>query len=167
MASAPMQRPVLALADGVPVEIALKYATGKQVANGRIMFSTVDGEVFFLDEFDADQIYALELKPQEPFKIMKRNKQIIVERKRVEQPVGPAPTAPATVSTPVQQNQQSQSQSNNSLSGLMASSYISAIDALTVARDYAEHKGIPFRLSMGEIRSAAHCIFIAASRGVR
>lgn len=162
MASAPMQRPVLALADGVPVEIALKYATGKQVANGRIMFSTVDGEVFFLDEFDADQIYNLELKPQEPFRILKRNKQIIVERIRTERQVSEAPAAPASI----ERNQQSQPQSNNSLSGIMASSYISAMDALTVAADYAAHKGIPFKLTMGELRSAAHCIFIAASRGV-
>src|SRR4029453_6044149 len=96
-----MQRPVLALENGVPCEIALKYATGKQVANGRIMFSTVNGEVFFLDEFDADQIYNLELKPQEAFRIMRRNKQIIVERIRtegfraVERPVVEAPAAPA------------------------------------------------------------------------
>src|SRR4029450_10951915 len=129
-----MQRPVLALENGVPCEIGLTCATGKQVANGRIMFSTVDGEVFFLDEFDADQIYALELKPQEAFRIMRRNKQIIVERKREERQVVEAPAAPATSVS--QQTQQSQPQSN-SLSGLMASSYISAIDALVIAEQYA------------------------------
>jgi hypothetical protein len=162
MASATMQRPVLTLADGVPVEIALKYATGKQVANGRIMFSTVDGEVFFLDEFDADQIYALELKPQEAFRIMRRNKQIIVERIRVERQVVEAPAAPASI----ERNQQSQPQ-NNSLSGLMASAYISAIDALQIAEQYAQSKGVAFRISPAELRSCSHCIFIAATRNMK
>src|SRR4029453_18638820 len=154
-----MQRPVLALENGTPYEIALKYATGKQVANGRIMFSTVDNEVFFVDEFDADQIYNLELKPQEPFRIMKRNKQIIVERIRTERPVVEAPAAPASI----ERNQQSPPQ-NNSLSGTMAAAYVAAVDALLIARDYAEHKGIPFRISPAELRACAHSIFIQSGR---
>lgn len=167
MAASPtMNRPVLNFANGVPVEIALKYGTGKQTSNGRVMFSTVDGEVFFVDEFDADQIYALELRPQEPFRIMKRGGQILVERKRVEQPAIPAPAAPATVETAAQQIQQ-QPQSNT-LSGIMASSYIAAVDALLIAKEYAEHKGVAFRMSPAELRACAHCLFIAATKqGVR
>lgn len=189
-------RDVLQFEAGLDYEVALKYGTGKAVSNGRVMFTTTQDEVFFLDPLDAEAIYSLELKPQEKFRMKKigagRNAQIEVRRinrtaervspcivsgvqrdlgnappTTVEQPVVQTPAAPAKESA--QSNVQNQSQpQNNSLSGIMASSYISAIDALMVARDYAEHKGIAFKISTGELRAAAHCIFIAASRqGVR
>lgn len=158
--TAQMQRPILGLEEGRPYEIALKYPTGKAVSNGRIMFSTTEGEVFFVDQFDAEMIYGLELRPQEPFRIMRRNRQIQVERCRVERQVSEAPAAPAIVP---QQKEQSQPQSN-SLSAIMAASYVSAIDALQVAQQYAEKHGVPFRISPAEIRACAHCIFIQAGR---
>ena len=163
-----MQRPVLAFAPGQPYEVALKYPTGKAVSNGRIMFSTVDGEVFFVDEFDADAIYALELRPQEKFRIMKRNGQILVERARVEQPAPQAPAAPAVSAIDGVPVQTPQPNGSTPLSKLMASAYISAVDALTIAKQYADAHGVPFKISTMELRSCAHSIFIAATKqGVR
>src|SRR4030095_2019643 len=100
-----------------------------------------------------------DLKPQKWFRIMKRNKQIMVERIRTERPVVEAPAAPASI----ERNQQSPPQ-NNSLSGTMAAAYVAAVDALLIARDYAEHKGIPFRISPAELRACAHSIFIQSGR---
>jgi hypothetical protein len=168
------KRDVLTFDSGAVYMIALKYQMGKQVSNGRIMFSTVDGEVFFMDPDDADKIYDLKLQPQEKFRLIRRgnSRTGAIEVSRitpVEQPVvrpaAPVAVMPAYVpETENKQQQVPQQPQNNSLSGIMASSYIAAIDALMIAQSYAESKGLPFRLSMGEVRSAAHCIFIQAGR---
>lgn len=171
MAYAQMKREVLQFESGLVYELALKYPAGKPVSNGRIMFSTTDEAVFFVDPFDAEAISGLNLKPGEKFKLVKqggRNGSVEVSKALKEQPVveraAPATSVPNTHQESTQQLPQPQ---NSSFSRMMASSYIAAIDALMIAHDYAESKGIQFKLSPRELRSAAHCIFIASSRGGR
>ena len=172
MAYAAMKKEVLNFDTGTHYEVMLKYPTGKQVSNGRIMFSTTDEAVFFVDPDVADKIYELQLRPNEKLRIIRRggrNGSLEVS-KASEQPVTPQsiPAAPTVTTVPeaptLQAPQQSQ---NSSFSRIMASSYIAAIDALLVAHDYAESKGIQFKLSPGEIRASAHCIYISATRGGR
>src|ERR687891_1523142 len=59
------------LSPNVPVELVLKYQTGRQVSNGRIMFTTHSNECLFLDPEDAHKIHALGLAPNEPFRILR------------------------------------------------------------------------------------------------
>ena len=172
--SAAVKKEILNFEPNLVYEIALKYPAGKQVSNGRIMFSTTDDEVFFLDPSDADRIAALQLGPREKFRLIRKGAGraaiIDVSKKEpaAEQPVvrqaAPSATVPNTHHESTQQMPQTQ---HSSYSQIMAASYVAAIDSLMVAHDYAESKGIPFKLSPQEIRSAAHCIFIAGSRGVR
>lgn len=72
MATAQTQalREILDIAPNEPVEIALKYPTGKFVngRNGeRVMFTLADDRVMFLDKGPAQKINALGVKPREPF----------------------------------------------------------------------------------------------------
>jgi hypothetical protein len=74
MAAAQSQglRETVELQPNVPVELALKYPTGKSVSgvNGeRVMFSLQDGRVLFLDLGPAQKINALHVKPGEPFSL--------------------------------------------------------------------------------------------------
>jgi hypothetical protein len=163
MASTAQKRDVLNFEPSLEYTIALKYETGRQISNGRIMFTTVEGEVFFIDQEDADKIYELQLRPQEPFKLVKQGRNgISVERIAGRQATEP-PAAPAIRSFGVESDTASQAQ-NTSLSGIMAASYISAIDALVIAEQYAQKKGVAFKITTGEIRSSAHCIYISMTK---
>jgi hypothetical protein len=180
-ASNGISRQMITFDPNVTYELVLKYQVGKQISNGNIMFSTTTDEVFFLKPDDARKIHELGLGINEPFKLVKRvvgsgrnaETTLIVSRVNGQQPGQHLPSTPpaaATVQTkprtsPEVVAQPSQAK-DNSLSRIMASSYIAAIDALLLAEQYAQSKGVPFRLSMGEVRSAAHCIFISASKGV-
>jgi len=166
------RRDTLILEPNVEHELVLKFPTGKQISNGNIMFTTMTDQVLFLKPEDAQKIHALGLNTNEPFTIVKRNGKVIASRVNGQQTGGtmtstPPPTATA-IPEPIGAAQASQPQ-NNSYSRVMASSYIAAIDALMLAEQYATSKGVPFRMSMGEIRASAHCIYISASRnmGVR
>src|SRR5262245_34660348 len=130
MANAAQKRDVLNFEQGLEYTIALKYETGRQISNGRIMFTTVEGEVCFIDQDVADRIYDVKLRPQEPVKLVKqgRNGGLAVERVAGRQ-VSSAPTAPIATNEVEHQPQAH----GNSLSGIMAASYISAIDALKIA----------------------------------
>jgi hypothetical protein len=180
----PIRRNVLDFEPNQPHQIALKYATGRQVANGRVMFSTTDDEVFFVTPYDADEIYALQLQPGEVFSISKRVVRgqpptIAVQRiGNQQQPVAVKLAAPAPATAGTGQNTeegtspsrgvhlaQPQQPQHTAISELMASSYIAAMDALLTAQQYAASKGVPFKISTMELRSCSHCIFIALSRG--
>lgn len=168
MASTAVRRDTLTFEDNVSYELVLKYATGKQISNGNIMFTTTMDQVFFLKPEAAQKIHALGLGINEPFEIVKRNGSIVV--RRIEQQPEPSrssntPVAATAQTKPIPVTQPSQPQ-NNSLSGIMAASYIAAMDALLIAEQYATSKGIPFRLSMGELRASSHCIFIAMTRNM-
>lgn len=168
-----LKKEVLNFEPNETYELALKYPTGKQVSNGRIMFSTVNDEVFFLDPMEADRIDGLQLAPQEKFRLIRkgagRSSSIEVSKdSSAGQPVVRQSAPSATVHTPQESTRQVPQSQDNSFSRIMASSYIAAIDALMTARDYAESKGIPFKLSPAEVRASAHCIYISATRqGVR
>jgi len=168
------RRDTLTFENEVVYELVLKYPTGKVISNGNVMFSTSMDQVFFLRPEAAQKIHALGLGINEPFELIKRNSGIVV--RRIEQQPEPNPTKsklPTAASAQTEKGRavadnstvapSSQPQSNT-LSGIMAGSYIAAMDALLIAADYANAKDVNFKITSGEIRSCAHCIFIATSR---
>jgi hypothetical protein len=72
----------------IPVEAALKFAEGKlcdsQFGDPQYMFTTVDDRVFFVAEKVAQKIHGLRLKPEEPFEIIKAEKDYGNNRKGIE-----------------------------------------------------------------------------------
>ena len=171
-----VRRDTLSFDENVVYELVLKYATGKQISNGNIMFTTSMDQVFFLRPEAAQKIHALGLGVNEPFELIKRNSGIVV--RRIEQQPEPSPTKRSfpTAATAQTEEGRDANQNNaapssqpqsNTLSGIMAGSYIAAMDALMIAQDYAEAKGLPFKISPMELRSAALSIFIATSKGGR
>src|SRR5215467_7562594 len=68
-------REVIEFAPNVPVTVALRYNQGKHVAGqygDRMMFSTTDGRIFFLDPFVAGKIEAAGINVRESFTITKK-----------------------------------------------------------------------------------------------
>jgi hypothetical protein len=68
-------REVIEFAHNVPVTVALRYNEGKHVAGpygDRMMFSTTDGRIFFLDPFVAGKIEAAGINVRESFTITKK-----------------------------------------------------------------------------------------------
>jgi hypothetical protein len=168
-----VRRDTLTFQDEIVYELVLKYQTGKQISNGNIMFTTSQDQVFFLRPDNAQKIHALGLQVNEPFELIKRNSGIVV-RRIGQQPESSSPRSfvPAAATAKTEEGRDanqnnaapsSQPQSNT-LSGVMAASYIAAMDALMIAADYANAKDVNFKITSGEIRSCAHCIFIATSR---
>lgn len=139
-ANTAIRRDTLQFDANVPYELVLKYATGRQVSNGRIMFSTTTDEVFFLDPDDGRKIHDLGLAPNEPFEIMRRvigagrNSQTTFVVGRVEKSQQPVvrPAAAATTE-PILRSGQSSQGNGSSLRQILASAYISAIGQQTVA----------------------------------
>jgi hypothetical protein len=69
-------REVVEFPPNIPVTLALKYAQGKTISNQygeRIMFTTVDNRVLFLDPEVAGQIEALGVNIRENFTITKQS----------------------------------------------------------------------------------------------
>jgi hypothetical protein len=181
-----MRRDTLQFDPNVPRTLALKYQTGREVSNGRIMFSTTEDEVFFLDANDAAKVHALGLGQNEPFRILKRvtgsgksreTSYVISRAEDRERQQQSGSNRPAATATPARQpapaasvsgggDQQQAAEPSSltdnriSMTKVMASSYVAAIDAVVVAKDYAEKKGVSFRVTEEEIRASAHCIFI-------
>ena len=169
--------------------LALKYANGRQVSNGRFLFSTPESEVFFLDPPDADQLHGLGLKPNEAFfvrmnvtgagKARKKSFQFRraeVEAQTQQEPAlrTPAPaiatTALAAPPAPISISKADPSTTNaaggsQSFSNVLASSYIAAIDGILRAKDYADSKGVsftlePIRITAEDLRATANSVFI-------
>jgi hypothetical protein len=177
-ANTAVRRNTLQFDPNVAYELVLKYAPGREVSNGRIMFTTHSNECFFLDPDDAQKIHALGLSVNEPFKLMRRvigagksAKTSIIVSRLGEQPSqsfaegGPAASVPTAEGNTLDHAQVQPPQPNDkSLSGLLASSYLAAIDALIIAEQYAKRKGVTLRITEEEIRTSAHCIFIEVSK---
>ena len=72
----------------IPIEAALKFAEGKlcdsQFGDPQYMFTTTDDRVFFVAEKVAQKIHGLRLKPEEPFEIIKSEKDYGNNRKGIE-----------------------------------------------------------------------------------
>jgi hypothetical protein len=166
------RRDTLTFQDEIVYELVLKYATGKQISNGNIMFTTSMDQVFFLRPDNAQKIHALGLQVNEPFELIKRNSGIVVRRiGQQPEPSLPKSWIPAAATAKTEEGRDADNKAvlssqpqSNTLSGIMAGSYIAAMDALMIAQDYAEAKGLPFKISTMELRSCALSIFIASSK---
>jgi hypothetical protein len=112
------QREIVEFPPNIPVTVALQYAQGKAISNQygeRMMFSTVDGRVLFLDIDVASQIEALQINVRENFSITKQTSgkkdspvTWVVSRALGEQPNGtlvvpalPHGAVPALPATPI------------------------------------------------------------------
>src|SRR6516164_10040375 len=68
-------REVIEFAANIPVTVALRYNQGKHIAGqygDRMMFSTTDGRIFFLDPFVAGKIESAGINVRESFAITKK-----------------------------------------------------------------------------------------------
>jgi hypothetical protein len=152
--------------------LALRYEKGRQVSNGRFMFSTPEDEKFFLDPPDADQLHSLGLKVNEAFFVRMnvtgagkaRKKSFRFWRAEEAAQTQPEPAlrtpAPAVTATttalsaappaPISISKADPSTNaaggSQSFSNVLASSYIAAIDGLLRAKEYADSKGVSFTL---------------------
>lgn len=176
-----MRRNTLELEPNVPVTVALKYQSGRAIANGRVMFSTTEDEVFFVSPEEAHRIHALGLQQYEPMRILKRvqpgQKPVLLFENattrgqepppappKQQQPGIPAPAAAAHVSAPVPPpsttSAPERSASSNSYTSILTSCYLAAIDAIRTAKEYADTKGVPFAITADQISTSANSIFI-------
>jgi len=166
------RRDTLSFQDEIVYELVLKYQTGKQISNGNIMFTTSQDQVFFLRPDNAQKIHALGLQVNEPFELVKRNSGIVVRRiGQQPEPSLPKSWFPAAATAKTEEGRDADNKAvlssqpqSNTLSGIMAGSYIAAMDALMVAEDYATTKGLPFKISTMELRAVALSIFIASTK---
>jgi hypothetical protein len=106
------QREIVEFPPNIPITLALKYAQGKVISNQygeRIMFSTTDGRVLFLDPEVGAQIEALAINVRENFSITKQTNgrkdspvTWVVSRQIGEQPNGTlvVPALPAAAAIP-------------------------------------------------------------------
>lgn len=169
-----VRRDTLQFDPNISYELVLKYSTGRQIANGRVMFSTTDDRVFFLDQDDAYKIHALGLAPNEPFTLVKRvtgagkNSHTEIQVSKVgEQRTGRSlgeGVPPAAGTTEPKGSSAPSPDQHSSLARVMASAYISAIDALQIAEEYARSKGVTFRVTEEVIHTSANSIFIEVGK---
>jgi hypothetical protein len=181
MADTAVRRDTITLDPNVPRELVLKYQVGKPISNGNVMFTTAQNEVLFVKPEVARQIHELGLQVNEPFRIMKRVvgsgrepgqttyivSRVFEEPTPKQQPgIAYQATRPTAAPATVAEQHSSRSAApppqtqDNSLSRIMASSYIAAMDALMQAKEYADSRGLTFRVTEEEIRASANSIFI-------
>lgn len=163
----------------VPEELALKYATGKDV-EGRygpqVMFTLTDDRVMYVVPVVAERIEELGLRPGERFSICKR--EVKQGRKagvewtvqRVDPP-GSVVTAPAASSAPVPIRAAQQETASNPTadwishnSMLLTGMLCASIDAYANAQRYAASLGLQYQFNEEDIRAAALTLFIQSSR---
>lgn len=177
-AATPIYSDQVVLKPNVAVDLILQYPKGKECSNGRYMFTTNFGKLF-LDEEQARKVDSFRLAKNEPFRVMKwvrtgqpaeliitRAKEPMRDQSEQHTPEPPqpskesaAPVTTAQASIHALSPTPSQGQ-NTSLAQELASAYISAIDALRMAEQYAAKQGLKFEIVEEDIRTAAHCIFI-------
>jgi hypothetical protein len=153
-----------------PVEVALKYADGKQV-EGRygdsLLFSCTNGKRFFVPLPVGEQIAALGIQPGEPITILKhegkngRKRTAAYEVRRVSSSApavaGPAlvPTPAAAVAAPSPAPQQ-----QPTIRRTVYEYYKAAIDILAEAEKYAKARELQVEFNAEDVRALAATLLI-------
>lgn len=65
-------RETLDFKPGIPVRMSLEFTRGRKVRSGMILFLLQDRKMMFLEPYTAWKLYQMNLKPGEPFEIVKR-----------------------------------------------------------------------------------------------
>ena len=155
---------------GVAHTVVLKFPTGLPTSFGNILYTTTEGKQFFVPADVSHKIQALGLAELEPVRIMKRdNDNWFVGRVKDGEPAKGLATQdrlPAIATSSAEEKAIPSQTQDTSLSKRMAACYVSAIDALKIAEEYAGTKGIAFRADAAVIHTCAHAIFIEAGRVV-
>lgn len=151
----------------VPVTVALKFDFGQRVKSGipnapdQMMYSTVEGDRFYVALETAEAIQRAGVKRGEPFTICKRleGKSAFWEVTKQQQARVTPPAPTAVISNSEEQTCAQSSTPQNpvsigmtQMSQLLGSCMIAAIDAAALAREYAHSKGIPLQLSEESIQ---------------
>ena len=140
--------PTLNFETGVPQVIALKYPQGKPCRNGQsLMFTTVQGDRFFVHPVVGAQITQLGIQPGEPFE-MTRGRGADFQVRRIAQ----APTFPARHAP-----QPSQPTGGDSMSHC----YTRAVDIALGAVEYAKTRGLVLSPSFEDVRALAATLCIS------
>jgi hypothetical protein len=170
----------------VPVEVALKYATGKDV-EGRygpqVMYSLVDGRVMYVDPLVADRITDLEIGAGERFSICKRERKD-GRKKGVEWAIcrvdpkadfagaDAVTSAPLAVAAQVASSSQTSPDPSTQLAAfidhnaLILTGFLCAsIDACENARRYAAERNLAVEFNEEDFRSLASTLYIQAAKG--
>lgn len=162
-----------------PVQLALTRPDPKQYQNhGRpdsFMYSVVvlaDGteEKVFLSAECSQTIQELQIQPRQPFVLCRRKTPQGTEYFEVQTPAKSqlSKTLPPTsIPTPAPKPMNSAATSITSqtrASSLMAAALITAIDAATLAREYAASKGVALEFKTEDYRCIAATLYIQASK---
>lgn len=166
--------PVLKFEVNKPVEVALKYASGKAVEGQygpQVLFSTTTGDTFYVDPHVNDKIEALQLKAGERLSICKVKHNGTPLYWKVEKVNGSGETsksAPPPVA-PVSANGAVQSHStpivHTALSQAYAGAGIAAVDALKTIQQYAASKGWDLNFQEEDVRCVATSFMIRIMDG--
>lgn len=167
----------------VPEQIALKYATGREMSGAygdSVMFTLADERVWFATPIVARKIYELGIEAGELFEVCKeevtqgnrRTVRFNVRRLEVEEELAATKsTAPTTAmvkaaqQTPaVQQIPPVQPAAIYARIGEeMTDALCAAVDAARTAEEHAAKTGYSVRFSSEDIRTVGNTIFIRAS----
>ncbi len=153
-----MPREVVQLTTGKQV-IALKFARGKDYGE-RVMFSTSDDRILYLDQQDARELERLEIPVKVPFTVSKRNGQVEFG---LLNGAAASPAAPTHSSTQQPPDDTPPLKITPIVARLMAS-YMTAVDTLLETQVYAQRKGLVIAVTCEDVRCLAATIFIDGAR---
>ncbi len=151
-----MPREVVQLTAGKQV-IALKFARGKDYGE-RVMFSTSDDRILYLDQQDARELERLEIPVKVPFTVSRRNGQVEFGLLN-----GAAVQSAAPSVSLIQQPANDTPKIAPIVARLMAS-YMTAVDTLLETQVYAQRKGLVIAVTCEDVRCLAATIFIDGAR---
>lgn len=149
-----------------PVEVSLKYATGKLVEGkfgNSMLFSTTDDRRFFVPVEVGDEIGRLGIHPGEPITITKRESRDGARKGaafeiRLARPVAPPVATPAAAPAPAPTV--GGSAPPPSLREFVTELYRAAIDILVEAEEYAKDRGFEVEFNAEDIRALAATLLI-------
>lgn len=178
----------------IPQEIALKYATGKEVDGQfgpQLMFSLADGNAMYVPPIVGDLIADAGIGAGELFRLTKREIRVAGQKKPTTKwlierlsdaddedaaepepaPASqrqPAPTsgtgAAAAAKLPATPAVMPRQTQQTSYSNIMTRALCAAVDAASEASKYAEGKGFSMELNAEDVRAMAISMFIEFNR---
>jgi len=178
-----MPRAIVQLAPGKPEVLALKFAKGRDYGE-RVLFSTVDERVLYLDQEEARELEALGIPKEVPFSITrvrtgKGGTRCEFARLNGAAEKAAAPNGSARVpqahDTPVYPEVPAVSSLGSPdltgritpVAAKLLASYMTAVDTLLETQVYAQRKGLVIAITCEDVRCLAATVFISAEGGSR
>jgi hypothetical protein len=151
-----MPREVLQLSPGKPEVIALKFAKGKDYGE-RVMFSTVDDRILYLDQEEARELEGMGIRTKVPFTITKLRGgglEFSVLNGAAVKSAAPA----------VEKYVANDDSPFTPLTQKLCACFLSAIDAVAEAQAYSRRKDLGITFTSEDVRCVAISAFIEACR---